>query len=642
MKESFPIIIEVSYLILVPLIYTLILGFGILKLFNSKILNSYAELYGPVFGIALCVVFQLTILKFNLILYAKPIYLSIAAIFLIYIYNSKKKILSFDNEFYKKIIIGLLICLFILFTQRFTIGWGVVPLKNITESGFGMDDTAWHASIAGMFKNSLPIPHPTLCGETLPKSHRMVHCIAAFYSTLLNRNSLDIFFFTIPSLTILFLYFQVNRYLEINFKKSKITKLLGTITVCLGLNGAFILFPFFGRNLVNMIPEPLPWVFWRLPGFGFSLLFALPLILILSKDFNQDIKPTLKYTLLFAVLACGLYTKPAIPICIIGAYGLFGLSERFSARGFQFKYLLCSLLFSVIFYYFLLSAKTYGFNEQMPFIPFQTFHSVFEKAITSVEFLNWRTAKTIVFFCSYFLLPLYAAIKAIVYKNTLSEKEKVLLFASLIGLLAFIFLFSPMGAEYQFGLFGVFCFNILFFSLIKTKKEKVFSSFIFIVGIVWYLIHFCFNTFSSDNKIEKKEVNKDIVEAMNWLNKNSQKNEAFFVNDQHYRSKMTNNAVYSALSERQSYISCFRYTPMTYINMHRGLTSPWSYRLTNNIQVYEGKLNTMLKISKQLKVRHLVVNKIIYDASKIETCKNLIKKFENNQISVYEIFSDKK
>ena len=66
-KGSFPIIIEVSYLILAPLIYTLIIGFGILKLFNSKILNSYAEFYVPVFGIALCVGFQLTIFKLNLI-----------------------------------------------------------------------------------------------------------------------------------------------------------------------------------------------------------------------------------------------------------------------------------------------------------------------------------------------------------------------------------------------------------------------------------------------------------------------------------------------------------------------------------------------------------------------------------------------
>lgn len=637
MKESFPIITEVSYLILVPLIYTLIIGFGILKLFNSKILNSYAELYVPVFGIALCVVFQITILKFNLILYAKPIYLSIAAIFLIYIYNSKKKVLSFDNEFYKKIIIGLLICLFILFTQRFTIGWGVVPLKYITESGFGMDDTAWHASIAGMFKNSLPIPHPTLCGETLPKSHLLVHCIAAFYSTLLNRNSLDIFFFTIPSLTILFLYFQVNRFLEIDLKKSKSTKYLGAIIVCLGLNGAFILFPLFGQNLVNMIPEPLPWIFWRLPGFGFSLLFALPLILIISKDFNQDIKPTLKYTLLFAILACGLYTKPAIPICIIGAYGLFGLSERFSERGFQFNHFLCSLLFSVIFYYFFLSAKTYGFNEQMPLKPFQTFNSVFEKVIASAEFLNNKTAKTTVFLGSYFLLPLYGVIKAIVYKNTLSEKEKVLLFTSALGSLAFIFLFSPMGAEYQFGLFAIFLGNILFFCLIKTNLERIITTCIFVVSFSLYLVHFANNSFSKNDCNIEKEVNRGIVESMNWLKDNSSKDEAFFINDQHYRSKMTNNAVYCALSERQSYISCFRYTPGTYLNLSKGDPSPWVCRLENNYRVFNGAFDEMQKIGNELNVHYLVINKNLQDLIKFDKNIKLNKAFENSNVAIYKI-----
>lgn len=637
MKESFPIIIEVSYLLFAPLIYTLIIGFGILKLFNSKILNSYAELYGPVFGIALCVAFQLTILKLNLVLYAKSIYLIIAVIFLIYIYNSKKKVLSFDNKFYKKIIIGLLICLFILFTQRFTIGWGVAPLKNITESGFGMDDTAWHASIAGMFKNSLPIPHPTLCGETLPKSHRMVHCIAAFYSTLLNRNSLDIFFFTIPCLTILFLYFQVNRFLEFDFKKSKITELLGPITVCLGLNGAFILFPLFGQNLVNMIPEPLPWIFWRLPGFGLSLLFALPLVLIISKDFNQDIKPTLKYILLFAILACGLYTKPAIPICITGAYGLFGLSERSKGRSFAFKWFLFSVLFSSFFYYFFLSAKSYGFNEQMPFKPFQTFFSVFEKALTSTEFFKYKTAKTTLFLGSYFLMPLYAIIKAIIYINTISVKEKLLLFSSAIGLLAFILLYSPMGAEYQFGLFAIFIANVLFFCIIKSPLEKIVVSCFLILSLSLYLFHCINNSFSADNYDMEKEVNKGIVESMNWLKSNSDKSEAFFINDQHYRSKMTNNAVYCALSERRSYISCFRYTPGTYLNSTKGEPSPWVSRLANNSRVFNGSFEEMQKIGHQLNVRYLVINKSLQGLKQFDSNDNLSKAFENNKVAIYKI-----
>jgi hypothetical protein len=49
-KESFPNIIEVSYLILGPLIFTLIIGFGILKLFNSKILNTMTNYMCPCSG----------------------------------------------------------------------------------------------------------------------------------------------------------------------------------------------------------------------------------------------------------------------------------------------------------------------------------------------------------------------------------------------------------------------------------------------------------------------------------------------------------------------------------------------------------------------------------------------------------------
>ena len=500
-----------------------------------------------------------------------------------------------------------------------------------------MDDTAWHASIAGMFKTFLPIPHPTLCGEILPPSHRMVHCLVAFYSILLNKNSLDIFFFSVPFLVTAFLVFQTFSFLHNIAKQSISISFAGTLFTCLGFTGINLLFPFFGQKLINLPPEPLPWIFWRLPGFGFSLLFSLPLVLILTNQNKNNLKPTTKYFLLSTILAAGLYSKPAIPICIICAYSLINMYKKIRGSPIDFYATFFSITFILIFYYFFLTGKTYGFDVEIPFKPFQTFNSVFKSilAIDNVTFL--KILKIVLFLSGFFLVPLYCSFKVIKNKQSIFEYHYLLLISGILGIAAFLFLFSPMGAEYQFGLFGIFLFNILFFSLIKKNKKHFFAYSFLLCGLGFYLIHFWINSFPTYDPLLKKEVNRDIVDAMNWLNKNTKNTEGFFLNDQHYRNKMANNAVYCAISERPSYISCFRYTPETYINIYRGKPSPWSTRLTNNYKIFNGDIEIMKSEAQRFNIQYLVLNKNIRDLQKIRPSKILFKKFENSQIAIYKI-----
>lgn len=632
--------LDILYLLLIPALYIYSTGFFLLKLLTGNNPKPYFGIFIPVLGTAFCTGLQLIMLKLNLIFIAKPVYSIAGFLAFGYLALSNKKDLTLKIKNLSQFTLPLsvlLISSFIFLTQRLTIGWGVVPLKTLSDSGFGMDDTAWHAAIAGMFKNNLPIPHPTLCGEILPKSHFMIHCLAAFYSILLERNSLDIFFFSLPLVIILFLVWQTYIFFSFVLRQSKTISIAGTLSACLGLNGAFLFFPVFGQKIVNLIPEPLPWIFWRLPGFGLSLFFSLPLIVILSRRISHDLKTSAKAFILFAVLACGLYAKPAIPISILAAYCLFCLYKKACGEKADLYILSTSIIFSFVFYCFFLSGNDYGFDGKNPFLPFVTLFSVFEKVAASFKQESLVQFKTIIFICGYLIFPIMAFLNAFKRTKKMSNEQLLLLLSSCIGFLYFFFLYSPMGAEYQFGVLAIFLANILFFSQINSKTNKILVTSLLILSGSFYIYHFYINCIPTDVYSEKKEVNKDIVEAMNWLNKNSNKNEGFFVNDQHYRSKMTNNAVYSALSERQSYISCFRYTPLTYINLYRGSSSPWSYRLTNNHQIYEGKCDLMLEISKQLNIRRLVLNKNIHDVSKVQACKALTKKFENNQITIYEI-----
>jgi hypothetical protein len=635
-QKNFNLFCEVFYLTIFPLIYCLIVGAAAIKLLRCNFLKNKLGIFLPFCGIAICSILQLIVLCLQLQSFARVMFAAIAVLSVWYIFHNQNKIFVKLRNQSQNILFCVVIFIFIFLTQRFTIGWGIVPLKNITQNGFGMDDTAWHASIAGMFKHTLPIPHPTLCGEILPPSHRMVHCLAAFFSNLLNRNSLDIFFFTIPFLVYLFLVFQVCKFLEITTKKS-IFNFLGTVFICLGLNGATLLFPIIGPNLAKLLPEPLPWIFWRLPGFSLSILFSIPLILILEQSTDRELPKKIKYFLLGIALAGGLYSKPAIPFCIIGGYALYGLYNRNKNKIFNQKILIFSVIFMASFYWLFLSAKNYGFDENMPFKPFTTFNTVFEKIITSNEFRNFHVYKIILFFICFFLLPIYGIQKTLRTKTNQSPQNILLLLSGAIGIIGFLILYSPMGAEYQFGLFGIFSLNLLFFSVIKTMSEKVLTLTIFLLSFVFYLIHFNKTKFPVEETSCEREVTKDIVEAMVWLNNNSNESEAFFVNDQDYRSKQTNNALYSALSERQSYISCYRYTPGTYINLFRGKTSPWSNRLNNNQKIFSGDFKLMKKLSMEFNINYLVLKKQISKIDENIKKNKIDKKFENKQIAIFQI-----
>ena len=633
--------IEVIYLTIVPVLYSTVAGLALIKILNCNFINGKKSIFAPPLGVSFCSALQLIILKFQLVPYAQQTYFAFFLLFCCYTLQNKFYSFSLNKEMYIKSASCVIIFIIIFLFQRFTIGWGIVPLKFITESGFGMDDTAWHASIAAMFKNSIPIPHPTLSGEYLPPSHRMIHCIAAFFSILLDRNSLDIFFFTIPALVSIFLVFQVYSFISILTKSSKSILISSTLFICFGLTGATALLPVFGKNLISFTPEPLPWIFWRLPGLGFSLLFSLPIVLILTKKQGRTFTTYTKYFSLLLNLGAGLFSKPAIPICIIGAYGVYGFVQKTFKRQFSWQYFFTSAVFISAFYFFFLTGKTYGFDNHIPFKPFQTFISVFEKLIEVNNKSIAGYSKIAIFLTGYFLVPCLSCIKAFKNIKNLSQLKTLVLFSGIIGITGFLFLFSPMGAEYQFGLFGIFFLNILFFIMIQYRYEKILSVCLVLSGIVYFII-FSINCFSPHKKVINIECNKRIVEAMSWLNKNTDKNESFFVNDQHYRSKMTNNAVYCALSERQSYISCYRYTPETYINLYRGKPSPWSTRLNNNEKIFNGDFKIMKTESQRFNIKHLVVNKTSESFQNIEASRILSKKFENSRIAIYKINLDRK
>ena len=136
MKHNILVVLESLYLVLIPVIYSYFAGFAMIKFTKSKYIIETKELFIPFLGFSICVALQLIILKLQLIPYAQKIYFGCFFVFLIYILPN----LLSDLTYRKKILINILLCtittFFVFFTQRLTIGYGIVPLQYISESGF--------------------------------------------------------------------------------------------------------------------------------------------------------------------------------------------------------------------------------------------------------------------------------------------------------------------------------------------------------------------------------------------------------------------------------------------------------------------------------------------------------------------------
>jgi len=631
--------LEFSFLTIFPCLYLNMIGLSLTKILPLKEINANKVIFAPALGILLCTILHIILLKKDLLQFGNQTYLILGMISIVFFPVSEliKYISNWHNI--NKICFCLLITFFVYLFQKITIAWNYTPLKYIPENGFGMDDTAFHAAISGAFLKQMPLQNPFLRSEFLESSHYMVHSLGAFLSCLTSRSPLDIFLYSIPFLVIFSLVIQSFYFLNHTKKKGIILSGIGSLSVCLGLNGLFLLYPFLSEKIITNAPEPLSFIFWRLPGLGFSFLFLIPMVILLANIKINLSKKNIFLCITFLFLLAGnLYSKPIAGCCIlIAAIFLINLKNSFKSK---FGYIICFLIicFSGLLGIFYLSSTDYSLGVKTSFDPFKTVIQVFGKSL-DLSLQNKNNLTFIIFILSsYFILPLLSALFFLKNPKKLDKMCKILIFSSLCGLIVFFLINSPMTAEYQFGIYAYFSGTLAFFaSQTENKKITCFTIVFFISSFSFYLAQINKKMFLYDKFSGAREVNKDKVLAMDWLKKNSQRNDAFFINNQHYRNKKTNNAVFSALSERQSYISCFQYTPRTYIYQAYGHQSSWDQRIINNREIFNGNSHLLKSLAQKYNIKYLVLDRTALEKSYPLPPFDAICVYKNDTISILQI-----
>jgi hypothetical protein len=595
-----PTFLENIFLTLLPAIFVFGIGAAFVCVSTRSANEEKSLLYQTVpLAVSLLSLIHLCLLAFGGIRVAALVYFTVF-LFSINILRKKYRILNLNiKEVFVSFIPGFLV--YIL--QYETFASAIPPLKLTSEIGTGMDDTAFHAANAAMFKVGFPIPNPFIAGESLQTGHYLTDVVAAFLSTLISRGTLDIYTRTLPFLVMITLSSQLFYYFKEQRKKI-VFVLLFVVLVMIGVNSTFCLVPFFGTNVLLHQPEQLPWLFWRLPGLGLSFIFIVPLIDFLTKALyaSSFFQKNLFKGLLLVIGA--FFAKPVVGICLLSGCGLYLIFKKNTHTKRKILFSACLFIFTGTIIKYLLDKNSYGYDIFDPSKMFNTFVSVFQNLFEQTK-LGKASFTKVIFLVFYFITQIAALIIFLLSRGKKDLANSLLFLSGLVGIFLFLVLYSPMGAEYQFGVLGMFLLNIFLYKSLIIQNKEILGC-LLLPGFLQTFFFSKENFISQDTYKNPRELRQDIVEAMAYLKNNTKTSAKIFINNQHYRNHQTNNAIYPAISERQTYISCFRYTPGTYINKSKGLPSKYQERLQNNQDIFEGNQSIFIKEKNKYGIEFLV------------------------------------
>jgi hypothetical protein len=189
--------------------------------------------------------------------------------------------------------------------------------------------------------------------------------------------------------------------------------------------------------------------------------------------------------------------------------------------------------------------------------------------------------------------------------------------AGVAGTAAFLVLWSPMGAEFQFVLAGKLLADAAGATAAVTAVSRwttgrrgltttaaALSATVLLAPVAtraWL------DRGKPDDRREgPRELDRDTVVAMRWLRANSGRDETILLSNQEDRNGTANSAVAIAISERQAYLACMRYSPGAYVPMSRGEPAPLAPRAEEARLAFAGDRAVLERLRRETRVRWLV------------------------------------
>jgi hypothetical protein len=497
-------------------------------------------------------------------------------------------------------------------------------LDSISPAGTGVDDTPFHAACAAMFKIGFPAPDPTAEGF-LQHAHFLVHLLGGGLSAMYGIEAYAVFVRVIPFLVAGTLAFQLAIAAQRLGGLRPAASALVAVLVVDGGTAAILAAPVLGwRVTANHFPLPLPSLLWKLPGLGVAMLFMFPALLLADRrDADARIGTRLAGWTVLAVATCvGMCAaKPVAPIVFLAGLAAaqgYALLRTGRPEGSLLPFTSVMLAAFVATAALSYDAAAYGY-DQSPFGPLTTAMTTFR-----IDKDSPATMRIVALAASLIAwMPLTAiALVAWLRSGRASPDDRSRLLgiacaAGVAGTAAFLVLWSPMGAEFQFVLAGKLLADAAGATAAVTAVSRwtagrrglttVAAALAATVLLAPVATRAWLDRGKPDDRREgPRELDRDTVEAMRWLRANSGRDETILLSNQADRNGTANSAVAIAISERQAYLACMRYSPGAYVPMSRGEPAPLAPRAEEARLAFAGDRAVLERLRRETRVRWLV------------------------------------
>gem|GEM_PF-3329266 len=497
-------------------------------------------------------------------------------------------------------------------------------LDSIGEMGTGVDDTPFHAACAAMFKIGFPAPDPTAEGF-LQHAHFLVHLLGGGLSAMYGIEAYAVFVRVIPFLVAGTLAFQVAIAAQRLGGLRPAASALVAVLVVDGGTAAIFSAPVLGwRVTANHFPLPLPSLLWKLPGLGVAMLFMFPALLLTDRR-EADARLGTRFAgwaVLAAATCAGMCAaKPVAPIVFLaGLAAAQGFALLRTGRPDRSLLPFTSVMLAAFVATAALSydAAAYGYDES-PLGPLTTAMATFR--IDRESSATMRIVSLAGALLAW--MPLTAiAIVAWLRIGRASPDDRSRLLgiacaAGIAGTAGFLLLWSPMGAEFQFVLAGKLLADaagaVAAVTAVSrwTAGRRGLATVAAVVAATLLLAPAATRAWldrgkPDDRREGPRELDRDTVEAMRWLRANSGRDETILLSNQADRNGTANTAVAIAISERQAYLACLRYSPGAYVPMSRGEPAPLHPRAEEARRAFAGDRAALERLGRETRVKWLV------------------------------------
>jgi len=495
-------------------------------------------------------------------------------------------------------------------------------LDSLPPGGSGLDDTAYHAACAAQFKASFPAPDPTAEGFR-QQAHFLLHLLVGALSAACGEAPYELLLRAVPLGLAAMLGFQLTL-------AARSAGIRGTWSVAVSLatvvggNAGILAAPFLGaRTVLNDFPQPTPILLWKLPGLALALACMLPSIALMRRGaFMERNGTTSAGWLVLAAASCAgmCLAKPVAPVVLLCGIALLNAVSLLRTRAphretIAFAAMLTACFVGAAALTYDADAYGYGTIEPQPLrSAAATFHVDTGRAgwplMLAGAVLLW--------------MPLSWASIVGAWRSVRSGPLEAALLvgagAALAGLALFAALFTPMGAEFQFALAGKFLGDAAGAIILAASAQQAFAARprrTALVAAAACAVLAAPATMKAWLLLRRPErptaagapLTADLVAAMRWLRDGSQATETVLLSNQEGTNGMLSASECIALSERQAYLACVRYSPGAYVPLWQGAPPPLQARIDEANAVFRAEPGAATTLAARSRVRWAVLDR---------------------------------